>query len=266
MDWVSGVSKRLILFLIFSCSTLYATTFANRPLGEVLKETPIIVRGKTGQSRSEWDKTGRKSLYTYTDFYVTDTIKGNVTNPRITLRQPGGEKDGIEMNVPGTAHFPADEEIVVLLSNKIEADESYDVPGFATGKYQLVVIDGETYLENSMGASEFYDPNKRGANSYQARIEYDIFKKIARGEAAPEIEKNQFKRSEAKTAQADEHAKKSYESTDDAPRTPQAQSVSKDSGVVESERKPLPIWLSLFLSLTLASLVVWFLKKRSSTK
>ena len=266
MDWISRVSVRSIVFLIFSYSSLFATTFANRPLGEVLKETPIIVRGKTGQSHSEWDKTGRKSLYTYTDFYVTDTIKGNVPNPRITLRQPGGEKDGIEMNVPGTAHFPSDEEIVVLLSNKIEADDSYDVPGFATGKYQLVVIDGETYLENSMGAAEFYDPNKRGANSYQARIEYDIFKKIAKGEAAPEIEKNQFKRSESKSAHEDEHSKASYEGSENSPRTPQAQNLSKNSGLVEQEKESLPIWLSLLLSLGFASVVVWFLKKRSSTK
>ncbi len=53
----------------------WATTFVNRPLSEAVAESPNIVRGKTGDGYSNWDKE-HKRIFTYTHFKVTDVLKG----------------------------------------------------------------------------------------------------------------------------------------------------------------------------------------------
>src|SRR5262245_44726699 len=114
-----------------------ATTFVNRPIAEAVKESAYIVRGRAGDSHSAWDKAHQR-VYTYTRFNATDVLRGKLKAPKILVRQPGGSVDGIEMNVPGVAHFGNDEDVVLLLGERNEDDDSYDVPGFTTGKYNVV--------------------------------------------------------------------------------------------------------------------------------
>lgn len=161
----------------------HATTFANRPLVDVIKESHFIVRGKPQGSYSAWDKTGRKTLYSYTDFVVSEVIKGNLKDLRILVRQPGGSKDGIEMHVPGSATFVRDEEMVLLLGEKNEEDESYDVPGLATGKYTVERSEaGEPLLVNALGAGEIYDPkHDEKTLSYNSKIPLESFRKVVKG-------------------------------------------------------------------------------------
>ena len=173
-----------------------ATTFVNRPVNEIIKETVNIVRGRPGPERVDWDKAHR-NIYTYTNFVVTDVLRGDVKETKILLRQPGGAKDGIEMNVPGVAHFDLEEDVVVLISARNEEDGSYDVPGFTTGKYNVVPGEnGEPVLVNSLGGSAVYDPNKDPRTlSYNSRIPLEVFKRLAKGEDIPEASHRQYERS-----------------------------------------------------------------------
>jgi hypothetical protein len=189
-----------MLFLLFCFLSVnsHGTTFINRPLGDVVKETPNIVRGRAGDSYSEWDKSGRKSLYTYTRLDITEVLKGGIKENQITMRQPGGSKDGTEMNVPGTAHFNVDEEVVVMLGERNKEDDSYDVPGFTTGKYNLITAEnGELALVNSLGGAAVYDPEKDpNTLSYNSKIPLEVFRRVAKGDDIPEAAHRQFQQSE----------------------------------------------------------------------
>jgi hypothetical protein len=112
--------KRLVgtLLLLLVSLPAHTTTFVNRPLADVVQESPIIVRGRTGESYSQWDKSGRGQIFTYTPFTVSEVLKGALKETRILLRQPGGSAGDVAMNVPGTAMFTADEDVVVLLDEK----------------------------------------------------------------------------------------------------------------------------------------------------
>lgn len=174
-----------------------AASFINRPLGDVVKETPNIVRGRAGENYSEWDKTGRKALYTYTRLDITEVLKGSIRESQILLRQPGGSKDGMEMSVPGTANFNAGEDVVVLLGERNKEDDSYDVPGFTTGKYNVSTSEGGApVLINSLGGGAVYDPQKApGTLSYNAKIPLDVFRSVAKGDDIPEAGHRQFQQS-----------------------------------------------------------------------
>jgi hypothetical protein len=184
---------------VIQTESAHATTFVNRPLNEVIRESAMVVRGHTGESTSDWGKDDQqKVLYTYTTLTITEVLRDitqNFQENKITMRQPGGSKDGIEMHVPGTAHFKADSDVVVLLGSK-NSDGTYDVPGLVTGVYSVVENNGEIYLENQLGVAAIYDPNKDlTTQSYNAKITLDVFRKIAKGAEIPEAKKAQFQSS-----------------------------------------------------------------------
>lgn len=183
----------------------------NRPISEAVKESSFIVRGRPGDSYSDWDKQHQR-IFTYTHFTVTDVLRGDLKANKILVRQPGGGVGGVEMNVPGTAHFNNEEDLVLLLGAHNDEDDSYDVPGFTTGKYNVFPGEnGEPVLVNSMGGSALYDPRKDAKTlSYNSRIPLEIFRRIAAGEDVPEASHPQFQGS-GKVApkgafEADHHA------------------------------------------------------------
>jgi hypothetical protein len=219
--------KAIALAVFFTVAILplgWSTTFVNRPIGDVVKEADSIVRGRTGDAYSDWGKTTRQ-IFTYTNFVVTEVLKGKISETKILLRQPGGSKDGMEMGVPGAASFSPGEDVVVLLGKKNQDDGSYDVPGLATGKFNIVAGDnGEPTLVNSLGGGAIYDPNKDPRTlSYNARIPLEVFKRVAHGEDVPEASHKQFEESKKPAPPG------SYESDHDSAHKPDPKKESKSA-------------------------------------
>ncbi|MEW6057661.1 MAG: hypothetical protein AB1540_13705 [Bdellovibrionota bacterium] len=252
-------------FLGASSAPLFATTFVNRPLGEVMRETDIIVRGRAGESYADWDKSGRKSIYTYTPLTVSEVLKGEVKESRILLRQPGGSKDGMEMNVPGAANFDSDEDVVVLLGNRNSEDGSYDVPGFATGKYEVVTGEnGEPALVNSLGGAAMYDPGKDPRTlSYNSKIPLEVFRRVAKGEDIPEAAHRQYERSQKPAAKGSYEADHPHHKHTPSPKSERGheQPAPVASVQPESVQTKNPYWVPLsFAALAAAlGLALWFL-------
>lgn len=202
-----------IFFAIFASVALffpsesYSTTFSNRPLGEVIREAPLIVRGRTRQSYSDWGKGAQaRAILTYTEIEVTDVIKGQLSRPdsdHLLVRQPGGAKDGMELSVPGTAFFGVGEDVVLTLGPKDASDGSRDVMNFAAGKYSVVSDESGTFLVNSLGGGEVYSPHtgdhsqSEEEHSFMSKVSLDVFKKIAAGQETPESKSLQFKQQAA---------------------------------------------------------------------
>lgn len=246
----------------------FATTFVNRPLGEIVKETSVIARGRTGESYSEWDKSGRKQIFTYTYFTVTEVLKGDLKKEKIVLRQPGGGKDGIEMSVPGTANFVPEEDVVVMIGDYNDEDDSYDVPGFATGKYNVVQgPNGEPMLENSLGGGAVYDANKDPRTmSYNSKIPLEVFRRVAKGEDIPEAAHRQYKGSRDQPPphvyDADHHKHVAPEVRPSATPTPE-RSVNAEA-VDEPQKKGIWIPLSFAVIAALGAVVLWRLLRKES--
>lgn len=118
-----------------------ATSFVERPFPETVQEAPVIVRGTVGASTTDWGKEGDggRRIFTYWDLRVGEVLKGAVTAKRgelLKIREMGGEKDGMGMQVAGAANFSAAEEVVVFLSER-NSENSYDVWGLMMGKLNV---------------------------------------------------------------------------------------------------------------------------------
>ncbi len=115
-----------------------ATTFLPRPFPETVKDAPIIVRGVVGGSYTDWSSggVGGRRIYTLIELRIEEILKGDVSGPNLVMRELGGEKDGVGMQVAGTAQFNRGEDVVVFLGER-NPDGSYDVRGMMMGKYNI---------------------------------------------------------------------------------------------------------------------------------
>lgn len=123
-----------------------ATSFIARPFPDTVQDAPVIVRGTIGASTTDWGKEGDggRRIFTYWDLRVAEVLKGTATGRKgeiIKIREMGGEKDGMGMEVAGSANFLAAEEVVVFLSEK-NSENSHDVWGMMMGKLN-VTRDGQ---------------------------------------------------------------------------------------------------------------------------
>jgi hypothetical protein len=134
---------------------LLGTTFIQRPLEDSVSEAPFIVRGKIGMSYADWSKTEKvRRIYTFTELQGAEAIKGELKTSTLIFRELGGEKDGVGLEIPGTAKFRSGEEVVVFL-DKAEKSEFYNIRGLMMGKLNLSRdADGNEVLE---GPAVAYD-------------------------------------------------------------------------------------------------------------
>lgn len=86
-----------------------------------------------------------KRLFTYYELSPTEVFKGAVPDGAIIMRQVGGSKDGVTMEVPGTARFSRGEEVVVMLGGQ-GADGTFDVRSLMMGKFTIERVNGKEYL------------------------------------------------------------------------------------------------------------------------
>ncbi|MEK6578401.1 MAG: hypothetical protein AABZ55_04170 [Bdellovibrionota bacterium] len=128
----------LVLAALLACSQALATSFYQRPFSETVQDAPQIARGHIGMTYVDWARSpdGTKRLFTYYELTIDEIIKGTISSKSIQMRELGGEKDGIGMQVAGTAKFTRGEDVVVFLGDK-NLDSSYDVRGMMMGKYNI---------------------------------------------------------------------------------------------------------------------------------
>jgi len=259
--WILGVFAFLI-----SVRPITATTFVNRTLEDVIHEAVYIVRGQTGSSYADYEKTTSGRIFTYTHLSITEVLKGDLKEKQILIRQPGGAKDGIEMHVPGTAHFNLNEEVVVLLGQKNTNDnDSYDVPGFTTGKYNIVKKDnGEIFLSNSLGGAALVDSGRADSSlhaSYNSELSLDTFRKIAKGKNIPEATHKQFKETpkpQSPSHQHPEHQRhEGSQTTREIKQEMSAPAGVEQQNIVSDSANSLGIQKSIWIPISFAILLAF---------
>lgn len=125
-----------------------ATSFYPQPFPDVVKHTPVIVRGTIGNKTMDWgkDQDSSKQIYTYYELEVNEVLKGSPHGKTITIREIGGEKDGVGLQVAGTAQFTKGEDVVVLANEK-NSEGNYGVQGLMMGKLNVQTdADGKEIL------------------------------------------------------------------------------------------------------------------------
>jgi hypothetical protein len=128
-----------------------ASTFVHKTFEKAVSDAEGIVRGTIGMSYANWVKAdGSQKIYTFTELHLDEVLKGDIApsaSKTLILRELGGEKDGVGLQIPGSAKFKRGQEVVVFVTLPVNSDGSFSVRGMMLGKYDLVHgDDGVSYL------------------------------------------------------------------------------------------------------------------------
>lgn len=154
----------IVLLLSSYVPLAHATTFYERPFPDAVKDAPIVLRAKVGMSYGHWvhGNDGSKRLYTYYEMQVDEVLKGSAKGPTIIVREVGGEKDGVGMQVPGSAQFKRGEDVVVFANDERDKDGAYDLRGMMMGKYNVSKNEAGEEILTGAGLMGETNPALRG--------------------------------------------------------------------------------------------------------
>ena len=132
---------RQLVFLIVSLASggsAFGSSFYPREFPATIATTPVVLHGKVVGTKSDFLKTadGGQQLYTFSELEVIEVLKGKVETKRVTIRELGGTKNGVTMEIPGTSQFSAGEDVVVLLAEPAHEGsvDSFPIMNMSFGK------------------------------------------------------------------------------------------------------------------------------------
>lgn len=193
------------LILAFLTLPAWATSFIERPFPQTVQDSPVIVHGRVGPTYTDWghESDGGKRIYTYWELEIVEVLKGSVDGAQgvLRMREMGGEKDGMGMQVPGSAQFNTGEDVVVFLSDK-NSEGSYDVWGLMMGKLNVQKNgDGKEILSgpaiNNLTHSRLLDDESHGDTPSASKWTLDALRNLVASQGStppPESQNPSIKR------------------------------------------------------------------------
>lgn len=126
----------LLLIGLLSCTqSSLATTVIIQSDDEMIVEARAIVRGKVLAIETGLDEQ-QDSIYTYVTIKVQDVLKGQITQRKIVLKQPGGQYGSRGSMVFGAPEFVVDETVILYLDTW--RDGSLRVHQMLLGKFAVI--------------------------------------------------------------------------------------------------------------------------------
>jgi hypothetical protein len=133
---------RTISFLtLLAAGTALASTAFRLDTPALTAASTDVVDANVVSSSSVWTADHRR-IVTHVVIEVRDTWKGTAKG-RVTVVQPGGERDGIGQRVSGVAPLQLGERVVLFLER---SGPYHRVVGLAQGVYRVVPVEGSTEL------------------------------------------------------------------------------------------------------------------------
>lgn len=235
-----------------------STSFYPVALPNRVDDAPIVIHGTVIRSQPEWSmgRDGKKRIYTFTEVQVDDVLKGNLNDKVITVKELGGEKDGIGLEIPGTAKFSPGEDIVLFLNSK-DPDQAFEVRGMSTGKFMVKRDEnGKEYIETSVETKhEISHGHEHEEGGKIRRYTFDEIKELAKRNPTTPPSDNQNQTSPAASAKP----------VATPPASDQNTSVSNEEKKTESEPEPalkqgssISLWV---VGIFFTVLVFWLVRR-----
>jgi hypothetical protein len=100
----------IALLVPFAC---LGTSIVRISLEETVAQSEWIVEGDVTGNASSWDN-GHRFIWTHTQIAVRQSWKGSVGRT-VTVSEPGGEVNGVSLNLAGMVRYTPGEHVVVFL-------------------------------------------------------------------------------------------------------------------------------------------------------
>ena len=141
--------KWLLLLTFLLATPVLASTAVQMDLAALTAAASDVVEARVVSSSASWTGDHRR-LVTHVLVEVGETWKGTASG-RITVVQPGGERDGIGQRVSGVAPLASGERVVLFLERN---GPYHRIVGLAQGVYRVVSTAGTAELNAVPAALE----------------------------------------------------------------------------------------------------------------
>jgi hypothetical protein len=111
----NAMKKWLAVFLMVLAVPLgtHATTMLPMYLDDLTAASQTVVYGTVTSARTEWDE-GHQMIFTIYTVVPSEYLKGQL-GPTFELREPGGERDGMETIIAGVPAFRPGQEALLFV-------------------------------------------------------------------------------------------------------------------------------------------------------
>lgn len=184
--------RKFFLLVMMCCAALavsHATSVLPLQLDRIIDDAELAFQGICIGNRSEREAT-TGLIVTYSTFDVLDTLKGSLGASH-TIKQIGGQGDGMRHRVEGVPTFAVGQEYVVFLYGMSRAGFSSPV-GLGQGQFTVSDGPGGKILSNGRDFNELIPvtadwaadqpaaPDLRAGTGERTHLKLDDFKQIVR--------------------------------------------------------------------------------------
>ncbi|HXU39168.1 MAG TPA: putative Ig domain-containing protein [Blastocatellia bacterium] len=179
---VSGkAGSRLLAVCILLClaASVRASTFVMPTDDEMVIRARAIVRGKVLAIESGLDDK-RDAIYTYITLKVQEVLKGQLTQHKIVIKQPGGEYGSRGSVVFGSPAFSTGENVILYLDTW--RDGSLRVHQMLLGKFAVITDpnSGKLFAVRNVAETGVRVLDQSGRGSITNRMELSAYTEMVR--------------------------------------------------------------------------------------
>lgn len=128
-----ALPSALFFFAAFAAAPAGATLVPRLSFEQLVEGSRAIVHGTVLRSWTGWDST-QTAIWTHYEIRVVDMLKGGRLGS-IVVSEPGGEVDGVHMQVVGAPRYAIGEEVVLFAARA--ANGYLRTCGWGQGKFQV---------------------------------------------------------------------------------------------------------------------------------
>ena len=143
----------LATLAVVPLSPVYGTLVPRLSFAELVGQSEVVVQGQVVSVRVAWD-ADHASLWTHYEVQVDDTLKGT-QGPMLAIQEPGGELDGVRMEIVGAPHYELGEEVVIFASR---TPLGLRTCGWGQGRFVIEGAVGQKRVRNDQGAIQLVSP------------------------------------------------------------------------------------------------------------
>ena len=151
----------LVLYAVFAG----ATSMVPMSVETLTEKEALVTEGEATSAWSQWNAE-HSLIYTYTEFRVTQTLKGSPPQ-RLVVKQLGGTVGDTTQHVSGVRYWVPGEESVLFLRPSEAGDSTHIVVGLVQGNFRMQHFEsGEVRVSNGVPEVQWLNP--AGAEAQQA--------------------------------------------------------------------------------------------------
>lgn len=159
---------------------VYGTLVPALSFEELVRDSETVVHGRVASVRVGWD-ADHAAIWTYYEIVPQEAFKGS-PGPALIIQEPGGEIDGLKMEVVGAPRYQVGEEVVVFAAR---APLGLRTCGWGQGRFVVEGDPGRKRVRRELGDIQLVSARGRASPAGQGAApdqDLEAFKQKIRNE------------------------------------------------------------------------------------